>query len=150
MFTLLRQRLTKWTGGLLVVTCFALTPSAAPAQVTPEQAADMLLASARRAYNEKNYPFAADRFREFLAKYGNHKDVNAARYGLALALLDGPKDYNGAVEQLQPLAGVKDFAEHALVLYHLGLAKRGQGAKELAEAVAKPQEAAQRQANAKQ
>ena len=50
----------------------------------------MLLAGAKRAYNEKNYPFAADRFREFLAKYGGHKDANAARYGLALCLLDGP------------------------------------------------------------
>src|SRR5262249_14537351 len=120
------------------------------AQVTPDQQADMLLAAARRAYNDKNFPFAAERFREFLTKFGNHKDANAARYGLALALLDGPRDYNGAVEQLAPLAGNKEFPEHGLVLYHLGLAKRGQGVKELAEATAKPQEAAQRQANAKQ
>jgi TolA-binding protein len=127
-----------------------LAATAAPAQVTPDQAADMLLTSARRAYNEKNYPFAADRFREFLSKYGNHKDANNARYGLALALLDGPRDYNGAAEQLQALAGNKDFPEHALVLYHFGMAKRGLGLKELAEAAAKPQEAAQRQANAKQ
>ncbi|MFL5240653.1 MAG: tetratricopeptide repeat protein [Gemmataceae bacterium] len=115
------------------------------AQVTPDQAADMLLNSARRAFNEKNYPFAADRFREFLNKYGGHKDAPAARYGLALTLLDGPsKDYNLAIEQLQPLAGSKEFAEHASVLYHLGLAKRGQGLKELSEATAKPNEAAQR------
>src|SRR6516225_10213334 len=99
-----------------------LAATAAPAQVTPDQAADMLLTSARRAYNEKNYPFAADRFREFLSKYGNHKDANNARYGLALALLDGPRDYNGAAEQLQALAGNKDFPEHALVLYHFGMA----------------------------
>ena len=78
-------------------------------QVTPDQAADMLLTSARTAYNDKNFAFAAARFREFLAKFGDHKDAPSARYGLALALLDGPdKDYNAAVDQLQPLAGAKD------------------------------------------
>ena len=60
------------------------------AQSKPDQAADMMLASARRAYNEKNYPFAVSRFREFLGRYGNHKEVIAARYGLALCLLEGP------------------------------------------------------------
>jgi cellulose synthase operon protein C len=136
-----------WAGALAVVVLWA---GPAAAQVTPDQQAEMLLTAARRAYNEKNYPFAIERFREFQAKFGNHKEANAARYGLALALLDGPRDYNAAVEQLTPLAGNKEFPEHAFVLYHLGLAKRGQGVKELAEAVAKPNEAAQRQANAKQ
>jgi TolA-binding protein len=115
------------------------------AQVTPDQAADMLLNSARRAYNDKNYPFAADRFREFLNKYRGHKDVPAARYGLALVLLDGPaKDYNGAIENFQAIAGNKDFPEHASALYHLGQAMRGLGMKELSEAIAKPNEASQR------
>src|SRR5437879_13056505 len=50
-------------------------------QLTPDQQADMLLSSARRAYNEKNYPFAATRFREFLSKFGNHNEVNSSRYG---------------------------------------------------------------------
>jgi tetratricopeptide (TPR) repeat protein len=127
-----------------------LFPGTASAQVTPDQQAEMLLTAARRAYNEKNHPFAIEKFREFQAKFGNHKEANAARYELALALLDGPHDYNAAVEQLTPLAGNKEFPQHAFVLYHLGLAKRGQGVKELAEAVAKPNEAGQRQANAKQ
>src|SRR5690242_12246217 len=35
-------------------------------QTTAEQQATMLLASARRAYNEKNYAFATARFKEFL------------------------------------------------------------------------------------
>ena len=95
----------------------------------------MILTSARRAYNEKNYPFAADRFREFLQKFGNHKEAVSARYGLALALLDGPKDFSAALEQLQAIVGNKDFADYAGVLYHLGQAKRGQGLKELAEAI---------------
>ncbi|HEV3235571.1 MAG TPA: tetratricopeptide repeat protein, partial [Gemmataceae bacterium] len=133
------------TAALFIAVTIPVGNCSAQAQVTPDQAADMLLNSARRAYNDKNYPFAADRFREFLNKYGGHKDAPAARYGLALALLDGPsKDYNGAIENLQAIAGNKEFAEHGSVLYHLGLAKRSLGMKELAEAVAKPNEAAQR------
>ena len=41
-------------------------PLSVAAQGSPDQAADMLLTSARRAYNEKNYTFAAQRFKEFL------------------------------------------------------------------------------------
>src|SRR6516225_3306304 len=112
-----------------------LAATAAPAQVTPDQAADMLLGSARRAYNEKNYPFAADRFREFLAKHGGHKEANAARYGLALCLIDGPaKDYTGAIQQLQPLVNNKDLPEHPFVLYYLALSQRGLGTQALAQA----------------
>src|SRR6266851_6235531 len=118
-------------------------------QLTPDQQADMILSSARRAYNEKNYTFAATRFREFLGKFGNHKDANSARYGLALALLDTqPPDVQGALEQLQPLAGNKDFAEYPFVLYYLGAARRTLGIKELDQALAKPGEAAQRRAQA--
>jgi TolA-binding protein len=127
----------------------ALLAGSSSAQVAPDQAADMLLASARRAYNEKNYPFAAQRFKEFLDKFGNHKDAPSARYGLALALLDGPeRDYQRALDALQPLAGAKDFPDHPFVLYCLGLAQRGLGVRELAQADAKPQEAPQRRAAA--
>jgi TolA-binding protein len=104
-----------------------------PAQVTPEQAAQMLLDSARRAYNDQNYDFARDRFREFLGRFGGHKDVPAARYGLARCLIEGAtKDYNEAVNQLQGLAGNKAMPEHPFVLYYLGLAQRGQGRQALA------------------
>jgi TolA-binding protein len=120
-------------------------------ELAPDQAADMLLSSARRAYNDKNYPFAAARFREFLGKFGTHKDAPSARYGLALCLLEGPeRDYPGAVEQLQPLVGNKDLPEYPSVLYHLGLAQRGVGLKELALAAAKPAEAAPHKAAAQQ
>jgi TolA-binding protein len=118
-------------------------------QLTPEQQADMMLAAARKAYNEKNYPFAVGRFREFLTRFGNHKEVPTARYQLGLALLEIPeRDYAGAVEQFQALAGNKDLPDHASVLYHLGLAKRGLGTRELAQGEAKPPEAPQRRANA--
>ena len=113
-----------------------------PAQTPADKAADMLLNSARLAYNQKNYPFAADRFREFLSKYGQHKEIPSARYGLALCLVEGPaKDYTAAVEQLQQLATNKEFAEYPYVLYYLALSQRGLGVREQAAAVAKPSEA---------
>jgi TolA-binding protein len=121
----------------------ALLLSAIPlaAQAPPDQAG-MLLAGARRAFNEKNYPFAADRFREFLAKFGGHKDAPSARYGLALCLLEGPtRDYDKALETLQPIAGTRDFSEHPFVLYYLGLSRRGQGLKALELATSRPAEA---------
>jgi TolA-binding protein len=128
-----------------------LTVAPLAAQVKPEQAADALLSSARRAYNEKNHSFARDRFREFLQKHGNHKEANAAKYGLALCLIEGrEKDYPAAVEQLQSIAGAKDMAEHPFVLYYLGLAKRGLGVKELELALAKPPEAQARRNTATQ
>ena len=111
----------------------------------------MLLSSARRAYNEKNYSFAAGKFKEFLGRYGNHKEAGSARYGLALCLIEGPdKDYNAAIEQLQACVNNKEFPEHAKALYYLGLSQRGFGIKELAQADARPQEAVQRQAAARQ
>jgi TolA-binding protein len=144
----------RWTRrcfALLLVAAGLAAGPALHAQVTPDQQAVMLLDSARRAYNEKNYPFAVTRFREFLGKFGNHKEAPSAHYGLALCLLEGPeRDYNGAVEQLQPLLGSKDVPEYPFVLYHFALAKRGQGVRELAEAVAKPNEAPQRRNNANQ
>src|SRR5947209_2619957 len=112
----------------------------------------MLLNSARKAYNEKNYPFAAGKFREFLGKYGGHKDAPAARYGLALTLIEGfDKNYNEARDLLQGLVNIKDFPERPFALYYLGLAVRGQGLAELQQAEGKPPpEVQQRQTSAKQ
>jgi TolA-binding protein len=142
----------RWLGVFfLALIMLVVSPSEAAAQMTPDQAADMVLQSARRAYNEKNYSFAIARFREFLGKYSNHKAVPSARFGLALALVESPeRDYNAAVEQLQPLAGDKNFAEHAQALYFLGLSQRGIALKELAQISVKPQEAQQRRTAANQ
>src|SRR5436309_3151108 len=97
-----------------VLVCFMLAIAAAPAgaQLNPDQAAEMLLNSARKAYNEKNFPFAIQRFKEFLGKHGGHKLVNDARYGLALADLEGPEmNFVEARDLLQGLANTKDFPE---------------------------------------
>ncbi|HZZ81295.1 MAG TPA: tetratricopeptide repeat protein [Gemmataceae bacterium] len=114
----------------------------ASAQVTPEQQAQMLLNSARKAYNDKNHAFAAGKFREFLQKFGNHKEAAAARYGLALALLEGPdKKYDEARDLMQGLAASKEFPDRALANYYAGIAARSQGLTDLAQADAKPNEA---------
>ena len=133
----------------LAVVLASVAQATLAAQAPPVE--EMLLGSARRAYNEKNYPFATERFREFLAKYGGHKEANSARYGLALCLIEGPaKDYNGALQNLQPLAGIKDLPEHPFVLYYLGLSQRGVGKQSLVQAAAKPSEANQHQNAARQ
>src|SRR4051794_24674264 len=71
------------------------------AQVPADQAAELLLNSARKAYNEQNLPFAAAKFQEFLQKFGGHAQVNAARYGLSLCYIDGPeRNFEKAIEPL--------------------------------------------------
>src|SRR5262249_38747550 len=89
-----------------------------------------------------NYPFAATRFREFLARFASHRDAPSARYGLALCLLDGPEhDPDKAMEQLSQLLPQKSFPDYPHVLYYAGLARRGQGAKALDLASPRPPEA---------
>ncbi|MGL4555595.1 MAG: tetratricopeptide repeat protein, partial [Gemmataceae bacterium] len=111
----------------------ALVAASSPAQITPDQAARMTLDAARRAYNDKQYPFAVAQFRQFLAKHSGHRDAPQARYGLGLALLEGDaRNYQQAADELTPIAGNAAMPEHPSVLYHLGLARRGQGLQALA------------------
>jgi TolA-binding protein len=121
----------------------SLAASPAPAQqVTPDAQAVQLLDAARRAYNERNLPFAADRFREFLQKYGGHKDVNYARLGLGLALLESPQpQYQPAIDQLRPAADAAEFPERGLASFYLGTAYRALGHAALVQAAQKPAEA---------
>jgi hypothetical protein len=133
--------------GILLATTQAL----AAEPLTDNDKAAMLLAAGQRAWHERNYPFAIDRFKEFLKTYGGHQDAVLARYGLGVALVEGPqKDFPAAVEALQPAAGKQDFPERAFALYYLGLAHRGLGQLELDKALAKPPEAEQRRNNARQ
>lgn len=120
-------------------------------QLKPEEMAVQVLNAANQAYNEKQFGPATERYREYLKTFGNQKDANLARYGLALSLLEAPqKDYKGAIENLNPVAGVQDFPERPMVLYYLALAHRGLGHDSLGQAVAKPQEAPQHRGNANQ
>jgi cellulose synthase operon protein C len=119
------------------------------AQVPGDQAAEMLLNSARKAYNEQNLPFAAARFQEFLQKFGGHPQTSAARYGLALCYLEGAeRNYDKAIEQLSHLAGNAALPEQPYAAYYLGLAYRGIALNDLAAAATKHGEE-QRQLRAK-
>lgn len=120
-----------WSG--LGVLLFLLAGSPARGQLPADLAADLLLTSGRRAYNDRNYPFAIQRFRDFLGRFGNHPKAPAARYGLALALLQLPeRDFAGARDQLRPIADRKELAEYPFVLYYLGQSERGLALRELA------------------
>src|SRR5258707_5021538 len=133
----------------VVAALLALAPAAVAQPIPPDQQAEMILASARKAYAERNYPFAADRFREFIQKFGGHAKAADARYGLALVLLEQPeRQYAQAIEQLQNLACNKTMPEYTFVLYYLGLSQRALGLSELAQATAKPNEAPQRRQTA--
>lgn len=134
----------------VVLVLSGLTPTAPKAVAQPpDQQAAQLLATAQKAYNDGNPPFAAEKFNEFLQKHGGHKDAPAARYGLGLALLDLPNpDRQKAIDALTPPANDDKFADRASALYYLAAAHRAVGLHELAEGVAKPNEAEQRRKNA--
>ncbi|MCS7158951.1 MAG: hypothetical protein RMJ19_00640, partial [Gemmatales bacterium] len=109
------------------------------AQVSPEQQAQMLLESAHRALNEKQYEAAIARYREFLQKFPNHPQANRARYGWAVALLEGPsRDYKTAVDLLNPVLGQADFPFRPFAVYYAGWAQRGLGWQALRESYGKP------------
>src|SRR5699024_358257 len=132
--------------GFAAFALFALTPGTAAAQPTAEQQADMLLNVARKAYAEANPQFAAERYREFLQKFGGHKDAHSARLGLAVPILDLPdRNYHQALDAVTPAAHDAKFAERAVALSYAGVSRRGLGQKELAEGVARPNEMPQRQ-----
>ncbi|MBX9579921.1 MAG: tetratricopeptide repeat protein [Gemmataceae bacterium] len=131
----------------------ALLLAAGPAGLAqpPDQQAALLLTTARKAYADANPQAAADKFNEFLQKFGGHKDAPAARYGLGLALLDLPNpDRPKAIEALGPPANDPNFPDRPAALYYLAAAHHGQGLKELAEAAAKPNEADGRRKAAEQ
>lgn len=126
----------------LALLSLALITAASRGQLPADQAAKMLLDTARRAYNDKQYPFAVTKFREFIQKYGGHRDAPSARYGLGLSLLEGnDRNYQQAGDELAAIAANKAMPEHPFVLYYLGLARRGQGVQAMSQALAKPAEA---------
>jgi TolA-binding protein len=132
--------------GLAAFSLLSLSLGTVAAQPTADQQAEMLLNAGRKAYTDANPQFAADRFREFLGKFGGHKEANAARYGLGLALLDLPdRNYQQALEAFTPAANDAAFPDRPLALYYSGVCRRGLGQNELAQGVLKPNEMPQRQ-----
>lgn len=134
--------------GLFALGLFALPGLA---QVPADQQAEMILTSAQKAQVEGNFPFAIQRYGEFLQKFGGHPKASQARYQLALAYLDSPeRNYDKALENLNPIVGNAGLPEHPYAVYHAGLCLRGQGLREVEEMIAKPNEAAQRKPRADQ
>jgi TolA-binding protein len=130
--------------GLVAVLVCLLYVQVQAQQPTPDQIAEQTLSSARRAYNEKQYPVAAQRFREYLQKFPQHRDINWGRYGLALALLDGPladRDLKVVIDNLAAVSN--EFSERPFSLYQLGYAYRLDAETRLAMAADKPNEAQQ-------
>lgn len=127
---------------ICVVLAIASYVSAQP-PLKPEEQAALILNAGHRAYNEKQWNVAADRYREYTQKHANQPGVQAARYGLGLALLEfAPRDYKAITEALTPPATAADFPQRAEALYYLGLAHRGWAYDSLGQIVAKPNEAA--------
>jgi len=135
---------------LLLALAAALTPARA-GELSQDEQAMLVLNSARKAYNERNYPFAIERFREFIQRFGGHKEATAARYGLALAFLEGPtRDYQNAINELGHVVGQAQFPDLPYAQHYLGVARRGLGYRSLAEAEAKPNEAQNHRNQARQ
>jgi tetratricopeptide (TPR) repeat protein len=125
--------------GLVLASALLAGPAAGQPPTADQQAAQ-LLATGRKAYADHNPQFAAEKFREFLGKFGGHKDANAARYGLGLALLDLPeRDYTKALEALGPPANEANFPDRPLAVYYTATCHRGLGLKELEQAGGNPQ-----------
>jgi hypothetical protein len=124
----------------IVAGCIGLSAVAASGQQV--DAAQQVLEAGRRAYNERQYPVAAERFREFVKANPNHKELAGAELGLGAALLELPEpDYAGAVDALTVAAGKQDLEQRGLALYYLGVALRGQAGALGPKGVAKLEEA---------
>lgn len=120
---------------------FLIAGNFLPAQPQPQppDMAELLISSAKRAFNEKNYPFASDRFKEFLQKFGGHPQAQAARHGLGICLMVGPqRDYPKAIENLTAPASDGNFIDRPATCYYLGLANRNDGLAQLRLAASNP------------
>src|SRR3954452_22503660 len=131
------------TGRRALVGLFALTLFAPSinAQVPPDQQADMILTSAKKAQADGNFPFAIQRYGEFLQKFGNHPQANQARYQLAVAYLDAPeRNFDKALEAIGPILSHAGLPGQPYALYYAGLCSRRQGLREVDGMTAKPNE----------
>jgi TolA-binding protein len=101
-------------------------------------AVEVLLNTARTAFNQGDFEVAAEKFREVIRLNPPRATVLPARYGLGLSLLQSPSpDYAGAAEALQtPADAANTFIDRPTALYHLGVAYRGQA--DVAQAATRP------------
>src|SRR5262245_61971123 len=140
--------LARW---IVAIVALALVIDVSTAQVPPEQQAEMILGAARKAYTERNYALAVEKFKEFLQKFGGHAQAPQARFALGVTYLEmTERKYNEALNELQQVAGNKGSPDYPQVVYYVGLIKRQQGVCELARAAAKPKHGPHRRQAANQ
>lgn len=114
--------------GALAVGVAAAPAGAQPQTMTAAERAGVLLNTARSAFNDGNYAVAVDRFRDYLRLgVGGRYELAAGRYGLGVSLIEGFKDYKGALEVLAYPAQVPTFSDRPYALYYLAVAYRGVG-----------------------
>src|SRR5690242_7280899 len=109
--------------GVLAAALSALlfTVAAAQQPMPPDKQAEVALTAGQKAYNDGNLPFAAQRFQDVLAKFPNTLQANAARFGLALCLINGPQqDIPKAAELLVNPSNDAGFADRGQALHQLG------------------------------
>ena len=138
----MRPATTTLRGAAVVLAAGAAVWAAGPLhaqQVSPDDAALVLLHSARRAYNEGQFTVAAQRFGEFLKQYASRPEAGSANYGLALALLEADKpDYAAVQKALQAAIGRGDFPDRPFAMQYMGLVQRELGRQQLEQAAGQP------------
>ena len=118
----------------LVAFAMALMVGSASAQqaMSPDQQAEQALTAGQKAYNQGDFPVAAQRFNEVVAKFANTRFASGARFGLALIQFNSPDiDFPKSIENLTPAANDGGFAERGHAMYHLAVAQRFLGIREM-------------------
>ena len=92
--------------------------------------------NAKSAYDQRNYPAAAEQFRNYLKASAKSAQASAAQYYLGLCLLEAPQpDYTAAAEALSTAAGDAAFPQRGHALYYLGLSLRSQAHQAATQAI---------------
>ncbi|MGA2501450.1 MAG: tetratricopeptide repeat protein, partial [Tepidisphaeraceae bacterium] len=121
-------------------------PNPVPPSPSPEDLkAAALLKTAGEALNQKNPAAAAERFRQFVREFPRRKQLNSARYSLAVALLELPnRDFGPIMEALTPAAADATLIERPAALYLLALSQKTTAIWLLEQAATKPAAEAQK------
>lgn len=136
--------------GQLILAALVLGSANLAARDNSDVTAETRLAQARKAAEDKDYAAAAKQYRDFLTAFPQDPQAEAARWELALALLEKPNcDYAAALGQLKLLAAKKNPDLQPALLFYQGAAVRGLALMDIA-GIAKPAEAAPRRAAAYQ
>ncbi len=129
---------------LLTLLCFA-GPLSAQQPMSPDQQAEQVLTAGQKAYNQGDFAAAAQRFNEVIQKFANTRFASGSRFGLALIQFNSPDvDFAKAIENLTPAANDGGFAERGHAMYHLAVAQRSLGIRELDKPANNPNEVAAR------